>query len=77
MGGRTLCQQALLCAMPAHEGDRKMATVPPYHSTKPNTSNVHHNNNGCTEGNNIERMYLASGTAGRPLCDHCKRLAGK
>lgn len=52
-----------------------MARVSPFHSAKPNTRNVHHNNNVCTEGNNIERQYLRAGTAGRPLCEHCARLA--
>ena len=35
---------------------------------------VHHDNNQCTEGNNIEAHYLKSGDGGRPLCAHCKRL---
>ena len=51
-----------------------MSKVAPFHSVKPNTSNVHHNNNKCTEGNNIERQYLRSGTGGRPLCAHCAKL---
>jgi hypothetical protein len=51
-----------------------MAKVSPFHSVKPNTSNVHHNNDKCTEGNNIEKQYLKSGSAGRPLCAHCARL---
>lgn len=46
----------------------------PWHSTKPNTKNVHHDNDKCTEGNNIESYYRASGTGGRPLCEHCARL---
>lgn len=45
-----------------------------WHSTKPNTRNVHHDNTLCTEGNNIERKYFAWGTAGRPKCEHCARL---
>jgi hypothetical protein len=36
---------------------------------------VHHNNTSCTEGNNIERANRQAGTGGKPLCDHCKRLA--
>jgi hypothetical protein len=51
-----------------------MAKVPAYHSAKAGTK-VHHNNNKCTEGNNIETYNLRSGTGGLPLCDHCKRLA--
>jgi hypothetical protein len=51
----------------------------PFHSVKPNTRNVYHNNSACTEGDNIEKYYLRDGSAGRPLCDHCDRLnkAGK
>lgn len=51
-----------------------MAKVAPFHSTKDSDRKVHHDNNKCTEGNNIERRYLASGTAGRPKCEHCQRL---
>lgn len=51
-----------------------MSKVAPFHSVKPNTSNVHHNNNKCTEGNNIEKQNLRPGTAGRPLCTHCAKL---
>lgn len=47
--------------------------VAPFHSTLPGTS-VHHDNNQCTEGNNIEARNRKSGTGGHPLCDHCKRL---
>jgi hypothetical protein len=36
--------------------------------------NVYHDDNECTEGNNIEKQHLASGTAGRPKCEHCQRL---
>lgn len=35
---------------------------------------VHHNNTKCTEGNNIERHNVRSGTGGKPLCNHCARL---
>lgn len=52
-----------------------MAKVAPFHSTKPNSSNVYHDNSSCTEGNNIEPKYKAQGTAGRPKCEHCKRLS--
>ena len=51
-----------------------MIRVSPFHSCKPNTRNVHHDNNKCTEGNNIERQYLRQGTDGRPKCEHCARL---
>lgn len=56
-------------------GGRSMAKVAPFHSIKPNTSNVYHDNSLCTEGNNIEKQYHRSGTANRPRCDHCNRLA--
>ena len=46
----------------------------PWHSIKPATKNVYHDNTACTEGNNIETYYLKAGTAGRPLCEHCARL---
>jgi len=48
--------------------------VAAFHSKKLNARNVHHDNNKCTEGNNIERHYLAPGTGGRPKCEHCARL---
>lgn len=48
-----------------------MAKVFPFYSA---LRTVHHNNSACTEGNNIEQMYLRYGTGGRPLCDHCSRL---
>lgn len=50
-----------------------MARVAAFHSTLPGT-NVHHNNNRCTEGNNIESRNRRSGTGGHPLCSHCARL---
>lgn len=48
-----------------------MAKVPPFHSVK---QNVHHNNDRCTEGNNIERENLRQGTGGKPICHHCASL---
>jgi hypothetical protein len=50
-----------------------MAKVSPFHSKLSGTS-VHHNDNGCTEGNNIESYNKVSGTGGLPLCSHCKAL---
>lgn len=35
---------------------------------------VYHNNTACTEGNNIERRNLRSGTGGKPLCRKCVLL---
>ena len=48
-----------------------MSKTSAFHSIK---SGVHHNNTKCTEGNNIERENLKSGTGGKPLCTHCQRL---
>lgn len=50
-----------------------MSKVAAYHSTEPNIE-VYHNSSLCTEGNNIERRHWASGTGGKRLCDHCRRL---
>lgn len=55
------------------ERANSMAKVSPFHSAKPGTR-VHHNDNRCTEGNNIESYNRRSGTGGHPLCDHCRRL---
>ena len=51
-----------------------MSKVAAFHSKKPDARSVYHNNDKCTEGNNIERYYWAPGTGGRPLCEHCARL---
>jgi hypothetical protein len=48
-----------------------MSKVSPWHSVK---ENVHHDNNQCTEGNNIENVNRREGTGGKPLCAHCSRL---
>jgi hypothetical protein len=50
-----------------------MAKVNPFHSKLPGTK-VYHDNDQCTEGNNIEKQNRISGTGGLPKCDHCKRL---
>lgn len=50
-----------------------MAKVSPFHSKLPGTSK-YHDNNACTEGDNIETSNRVSGTGGLPKCDHCKRL---
>lgn len=54
-----------------------MAKVNAWHSTKHDAKPVHHDNTECTEGNNIETKYRASGTGGHPKCAHCKRLDGE
>ena len=51
-----------------------MAKVAPFHTIKPNSSNVYHDNGSCTEGNNIEAYYRRSGTGGRPKCHRCSVL---
>lgn len=48
--------------------------VAPFHSKLPGTD-VHHNNNKCTLGNNIESYNRKPGTGGHPLCQECKRLS--
>jgi hypothetical protein len=50
-----------------------VAKVPAFHSKVPGTAK-HHNNDACTEGDNIESYNRVSGTGGLPLCDHCSRL---
>lgn len=50
--------------------------VKPYHSKTPGTS-VYHNNNKCTERNNIEKSNIKQGTGDLSLCSHCKRLNSK
>jgi hypothetical protein len=51
-----------------------MAKVAPIYSAKHNAPQVYHDNDRCTERNNIERENIRYGTGGRPLCDHCARL---
>jgi hypothetical protein len=51
-----------------------MAYKSPWHSKANNAPKVHHNNDKCTEGNNIESYNVAQGTGGHPLCAHCSRL---
>jgi len=50
-----------------------MTKVAPFHSKLPGTG-VHHNNNKCTEGTNIEAKNKVSGTGGLPLCSSCKDI---
>jgi len=51
-----------------------MAKVDPFYSIKPGTD-VHHNNDECTEGNNIEPENRRAGTGGHPLCSRCEELS--
>ncbi len=50
-----------------------MAKVPAFHSKRPGTAK-YHNDNKCTEGNNIESYNRVPGTGGLPLCHHCANL---
>lgn len=50
-----------------------MAKVAAFHSKLFGTK-VHHNDNACTEGNNIESYNRVAGTGELPLCDNCKGL---
>lgn len=52
-----------------------MAKVSPFHSKLKTDRRVYHDNNSCTEGNNIETRNRAPGTDNRPKCEHCKRLS--
>lgn len=52
-----------------------MAKVAPFHSKAQWAKNVYHDNDKCTEGNNIETYNRVSGTGGRPKCEHCARLS--
>ena len=51
-----------------------MAKVPPIYSVKETDRKVYHNNDQCTERNNIEKENIRQGTDGRPLCNHCEKL---
>jgi hypothetical protein len=49
----------------------------PWHSKEPQTE-VYHDNDDCTEGNNIESRNMQSGTGTRlRKCAHCARLGRK
>jgi hypothetical protein len=52
-------------------GESTMSKVSPWHSVKPNTPLVHHNETQCKTGNNIERENRREGTGGRQLCKEC------
>lgn len=49
-----------------------MAKVSPWHSIK---ATIHHNNNNCNTGNNIESENRRSGDGGKPLCKECSNLS--
>jgi hypothetical protein len=50
-----------------------MAKVAAFRSKLPGTG-VHHNDNTCTVGNNIETYNRISGSGGLPLCQTCRRI---
>lgn len=50
-----------------------MAKVPAFHSARAGTDR-HHNDDKCTEGNNIESYNRKAGTGGHPLCKRCREL---
>jgi hypothetical protein len=52
-----------------------MAKVPPFHSKRETDRKVYHDNDKCTEGNNIETYNKVPGTGSRPRCEHCIKLA--
>jgi hypothetical protein len=56
------------------KGEPLMAKVAPFHSVKNTDRRVYHDNNSCTEGNNIEAANKRAGTDNRPRCEHCARL---
>lgn len=49
--------------------------VPAFHSKLRSDRPVYHDNDRCTEGNNIERQNRVPGMGGHPKCEHCTRLA--
>lgn len=52
-----------------------MAKVAPFHSNRKSDPEVYHDNDKCTEGNNIEPKYKVNGTGGRRRCKKCTDLA--
>ncbi len=57
-------------------GEILMAKVAPFHSKLSGTDR-HHDNDRCTEGNNIESYNRVSGPGGHPRCKRCTELAGQ
>ncbi len=52
-----------------------MAKIPPWHSARVSDREVYHDNDKCTEANNIGKHNHKPGTGGRPHCEHCSKLA--
>ena len=53
-----------------------MSKVAPIHSKKPYAPQVYHDDNQCTERNNIEKENIVQGTGGRQKCERCRELSG-
>jgi len=52
-----------------------MAKIPPWHSARVSDRNVYHDNDKCTEGNQIAIYNHIPGTGGRIKCEQCSKLA--
>ena len=50
-----------------------MTQVNPFHSKL--QTEVHHNQTGCTVGDNIESYNKVSGTGGYRLCSQCANIS--
>lgn len=51
-----------------------MAKTPPWHSARVSDRNVYHDNDKCTEGNQIAIHNHKPGTGGRVRCEQCSKL---
>jgi hypothetical protein len=55
-----------------------MAKVDPYHTVlpeRPPERDVYHNRSECPAGKQIKPEHWRAGTAQRPLCKDCQKLA--
>jgi hypothetical protein len=53
-----------------------MSKVAAWHSKRESDPKVYHDENTCTEGNNIETKNRVAGADGRPKCKRCKEISG-
>lgn len=51
-----------------------MSKVAAFHSVKPNDPKKYHDNDKCTEGDNIQPENKRAGTGGFPRCKRCTEL---
>jgi len=51
-----------------------MPKVSPFHSNHVPHDKTHHDNSKCGPGSEIPAHHRVSGTGGKPLCAHCKKL---